>query len=91
MMTKREREAELWSEYYHAICSYEAWRDVNSLVNRVKSKLKQSRKMMTQYESDTYMKLCEAAERLSELSGLGYQKYCAKKPQKPDSRPYGDL
>ena len=90
-MTKKEREAKAWTEYYRAISSYEAWEEITILVKRVKSKLKKERELLTQYETESYEELKEGADRLSELSEVGYEKYCEKKPQKPGSRPYGDL
>ena len=91
-MTKREREAELWQEYYRAISSYEYWSGIRGSVSGLLYELKQDRDALTQYESEGYSRVLKLAQELSETVKEVSGKYCSQRPSKPaSSRPYGDL
>lgn len=91
-MTKREREAELWHEYYRAISSYEYWGGIRGSVSSLLYELKQDRDALTQYESEGYSRVLKLAQELSETVKEVSDKYCTERPSKPaSSRPYGDL
>ena len=91
-MTKREREAEIWQEYYRAISSYEYWGGIRGSVSSLLYELKQNRDALTQYESEGYNRVLKVAQGLSDIVKEVSSKYCSERPSKPtSSRPYGDL
>ena len=65
-MTKREREAEIWQEYYRAISSYEYWGGIRGSVSSLLYELKQNRDALTQYERESYERVLRLAIEICE-------------------------